>query len=351
MADRILVTGGAGFIGSTLCRHLIAEGAVEVINVDKLTYAANLDSLASIADHPRYRFEKVDICNAVALGELFARHRPDAVIHLAAESHVDRSIDGPAAFVETNIVGSYLLLEAARHYWSGLSDADKQRFRFIHVSTDEVYGSLGAEGRFEEDTAYRPNSPYSASKAAADHLARAWHHTYGLPVIVTNCSNNYGPYQFPEKLIPLVIANGLAGQPLPVYGQGLNRRDWLHVEDHVRGLSLALAKGRTGRKYNFGGGAERSNIEVVRTICAILDRLRPAAKPHDRLIEFVADRPGHDLRYAIDSGRAQSELGWQVLESFESGLEKTVRWYLENQEWYERAMRGRYGGERLGLGR
>jgi dTDP-glucose 4,6-dehydratase len=352
MAERILVTGGAGFIGSALCRHLIAASEALVVNLDKLTYAANLDSLMPIAGHNRYRFEKADICDAAALRRIFTQYRPDAVFHLAAESHVDRSIDGPAAFIETNVVGSYRLLEAARDHWRGLSEVAQNDFRFIHVSTDEVYGSLGTEGLFREDTAYRPNSPYSASKAAADHLARAWHHTYGLPVIVTNCSNNYGPYQFPEKLIPLTIVSALAGKRLPVYGQGLNRRDWLHVEDHVRGLCLALEKGRPGEKYNFGGEAERSNIEVVRTICTILDRLRPAAdkKSRDRLIEFVADRPGHDLRYAIDASRARSELGWRAQEVFESGLEKTVRWYLENRDWHERALQGRYGGERLGLG-
>ncbi len=353
MAGRILITGGAGFIGSALCRHLVAAGGAEVINLDKLTYAANLDSLAPVAGHPRYRFEKADICDAPALRRLFAQYRPDAVFHLAAESHVDRSIDGPAAFIETNVVGSYLLLEAALEHWRSLGGEAQKDFRFVHVSTDEVYGSLGAEGLFREDTPYQPNSPYSASKAAADHLARAWFHTYGLPVIITNCSNNYGPYQFPEKLIPLTIANGLAGKRLPVYGQGLNRRDWLHVEDHVRGLCLAFAKGRAGEKYNFGGGAERSNIEVVRAICAILDRLRPAAdgKPHEALIEFVADRPGHDLRYAIDADRARRELGWRAEEAFESGLEKTVRWYLDNRDWHERALQGRYRGERLGLGR
>jgi dTDP-glucose 4,6-dehydratase len=352
MAERILVTGGAGFIGSALCRHLIAASEALVVNLDKLTYAANLDSLMPIAGHNRYRFEKADICDAAALRRIFTQYRPDAVFHLAAESHVDRSIDGPAAFIETNVVGSYRLLEAARDHWRGLSEVAQNDFRFIHVSTDEVYGSLGTEGLFREDTAYRPNSPYSASKAAADHLARAWHHTYGLPVIVTNCSNNYGPYQFPEKLIPLTIVSALAGKRLPVYGKGVNRRDWLHVEDHVRGLCLALEKGRPGEKYNFGGEAERSNIEVVRTICTILDRLRPAAdkKSRDRLIEFVADRPGHDLRYAIDASRARSELGWRAQEVFESGLEKTVRWYLENRDWHERALRGRYGGERIGLG-
>jgi len=349
MAGRILVTGGAGFIGSALCRYLIAHGTAEVLNLDKLTYAANLDSLAPIAAHPRYRFEKADICEGPRLRQLFADFRPDAVMHLAAESHVDRSIDGPAAFIETNIVGTYSLLEAARDYWRGLPEAARSSFRFLHVSTDEVYGSLGSEGFFREDTPYQPNSPYSASKAAADHLARAWHHTYGLPVIVTNCSNNYGPYQFPEKLIPLTIVNAASGRRLPVYGQGLNRRDWLHVDDHVRGLALALEKGEPGGKYNFGGGAEQANIEVVRSICAILDRLRPAGGRHERLIEFVTDRPGHDLRYAIDASHARDRLGWRPQENFAGGLEKTVRWYLDNRDWHERALKGRYGGERLGL--
>jgi len=353
MPPRILVTGGAGFIGSALCRHLIAETDFAVVNVDKLTYAANLESLAPIAGNARYAFEQADICDAEAMRRIFAQHRPDAVMHLAAESHVDRSIDGPAAFIETNVVGTCILLEAARDYWSALPAERRAAFRFIHVSTDEVYGSLGPEGLFREDTAYAPNSPYSASKAGADHLARAWHHTFGLPVIITNCSNNYGPYQFPEKLIPLMIVNALAGRPLPVYGRGDNRRDWLHVEDHVRGLCLALTAGRPGGKYNFGGGAELSNIEVVRTICTLLDRRRPDAPggSHQRLIRFVADRPGHDLRYAIDSSHARRELGWQPRASFESGLEATVAWYVENGEWCERAMRGRYGGERLGLGR
>ncbi|HEX3065337.1 MAG TPA: dTDP-glucose 4,6-dehydratase [Dongiaceae bacterium] len=349
MAGRILVTGGAGFIGSALCRHLVAHGTAAVLNLDKLTYAANLDSLAPIAAHPRYRFEKADICEGPRLRQLFADFRPDAVMHLAAESHVDRSIDGPAAFIETNIVGTYSLLEAARDYWRGLPEAARSSFRFLHVSTDEVYGSLGSEGFFREDTPYQPNSPYSASKAAADHLARAWHHTYGLPVIVTNCSNNYGPYQFPEKLIPLTIVNAASGRRLPVYGQGLNRRDWLHVDDHVRGLALALEKGEPGGKYNFGGGAEQANIEVVRSICAILDRLRPAGGRHERLIEFVTDRPGHDLRYAIDASHARDRLGWRPQENFAGGLEKTVRWYLDNRDWHERALKGRYGGERLGL--
>ena len=352
MTRRILVTGGAGFIGSALCRHLIKETDSAVINVDKLTYAANPQSLAAIADHPRYAFEKADICDAPAMRRIFQRHRPDAVMHLAAESHVDRSIDGPAAFIETNVVGTYLLLEAARDYWRGLDEGRRASFRFLHVSTDEVYGSLGESGLFREDTPYAPNSPYSASKAGADHLARAWYHTFGLPVIVTNCSNNYGPCQYPEKLIPLIILNALAGRELPVYGRGENRRDWLHVEDHVRGLCLALTAGTPGGKYNFGGGAERSNLDVVRGICAIVDRRRPdAAGSRERLIRFVTDRPGHDLRYAIDASHAQRELAWQPRSTFEAGLEATVDWYIENAPWCEQAMAGRYDGGRLGLAR
>jgi dTDP-glucose 4,6-dehydratase len=349
MAGRILVTGGAGFIGSALCRRLIGRGSAEVLNLDKLTYAANLDSLAPVAGNARYHFQQTDICDGARLRQLFADFRPDAVMHLAAESHVDRSIDGPAAFIETNIVGTYCLLEATRDYWRTLPDAARSSFRFLHVSTDEVYGSLGDEGLFREDTPYQPNSPYSASKAAADHLARAWHHTYGLPVIITNCSNNYGPYQFPEKLIPLTIVSAASGKRLPVYGQGLNRRDWLHVDDHVRGLIMALEKGEPGGKYNFGGGAERSNIEVVRSICTILDRLRPDRGKHERLIEFVADRPGHDLRYAVDASHARDRLGWRPQEDFAGGLAKTVEWYLDNRDWHVRALKGRYSGERLGL--
>jgi dTDP-glucose 4,6-dehydratase len=352
LPPRILVTGGAGFIGSALCRHLIEASESIVINLDKLTYAANLDSLAPVAGHPRYRFAQADICDGNAMRRLLAEHRPDAVMHLAAESHVDRSIDGPAAFIETNIVGSYVLLEATREYWRDLDADERAGFRFLHVSTDEVYGSLGKTGLFREDTAYAPNSPYSASKAAADHLARAWYHTFDLPVIITNCSNNYGPYQYPEKLVPVIVNSALAGRRLPVYGKGENRRDWLHVDDHVRGLCRALTHGRPGEKYNFGGGAEHSNVEVVRQICGILDRMQLKAieGSHEQLIEFVVDRPGHDLRYAIDASKAARELGWQPQEDFETGLEKTVHWYVENQAWSERAMQGRYGGERLGLG-
>ncbi len=349
----ILVTGGAGFIGSNFVLDWLAAHDEPVVNLDKLTYAGNLRSLAGLAGDSRHIFVRGDIGDADVVSALLERHRPRAIVNLAAETHVDRSIRSPRAFVDANVVGTFTLLERVRTWWETLPAGERAAFRFLHVSTDEVYGSLGlADPPFSEATPFAPNSPYAASKAASDHLVRAWHHTYGLPVIVTNCSNNYGPYQFPEKLIPLTILSALAGKRLPVYGQGLNRRDWLHVEDHVRGLCLALAKGRPGEKYNFGGAAERSNIEVVGIICAILDRLRPAAdkKPHDRLIEFVADRPGHDLRYAIDASRAHSELGWQAQEIFEGGLEKTVRWYLENRDWHERALRGRYGGERLGLG-
>jgi dTDP-glucose 4,6-dehydratase len=350
MARRILVTGGAGFIGSALCRHLITHTDSTVINVDKLTYAANLDSLAPVVANARYSFEKADICDAQAMRRVFQQHRPDAVMHLAAESHVDRSIDGPAAFIETNVVGTLILLETARDFWGALSGAARAAFRFIHVSTDEVYGSLGKTGSFHEKTPYAPNSPYSASKAGADHLARAWHHTYGLPVVITNCSNNYGPYQFPEKLIPLMVVNALEGRHMPVYGRGENRRDWLHVEDHVQGLCLALESGEPGRKYNFGGGAELTNLEVVRKICVIVDQLLPDSLggSRERLIRFVDDRPGHDLRYAIDSTRAREELGWQARLSFESGLAGTVTWYIENRPWWERMMQERYSGERLG---
>ncbi len=350
---KILVTGGAGFIGSAVCRYLIRETNTTVINVDKLTYAANLDSLAEIADDPRYRFEKVDITDMPGVDRVFREHRPDAIMHLAAESHVDRSIDGPAPFIQTNILGTYTLLEVARRYWDELEGARKSRFRFHHVSTDEVYGSLGPEGLFREDTAYAPNSPYSASKASADHLASAWHKTYGLPVLISNCSNNYGPYQFPEKLIPLTIINGLEGKPLPVYGTGENVRDWLYIDDHARALHLVLTEGRLGEGYNVGGNAQRRNIDVVRKICALLDRLIPDARyrPHEALITFVADRPGHDMRYAIDASKVKRDLGWEPSETFETGLEKTVGWYLDNRIWWERIRSGVYHGERLGLGR
>ena len=347
----LLVTGGAGFIGSEVVRQVVAETDWTVVNVDKLTYAGNLESLTSVARHPRYRFERADVCDAPAVRAIFERHRPDAVMHLAAESHVDRSIDGPAEFIHTNVWGTYTLLQEALRFWRGLEGEAHARFRFHHVSTDEVYGSLGATGRFTEETAYAPNSPYSASKAASDHLVRAWHHTYGLPVVTSNCSNNYGPYQFPEKLIPLVTLNALEGRPLPVYGRGENVRDWLHVADHVRALRLVLTCGRPGESYNVGGDSERTNLEVVRAICAVMDELRPDAahRPHEGLITFVTDRPGHDLRYAIDASKARRELGWAPRESFESGLRKTVQWYLENPAWWRRVQDGSYQRERLGV--
>lgn len=350
--DRVLVTGGAGFIGSEVVRQLITETRVRVVNVDKLTYAGNLDSLAPIAAHPHYQFEHADIGDAAAMRRIFARYEPDAVMHLAAESHVDRSIDGPSEFIQTNVVGTSVLLEEARRFWSGLDEPRKSHFRFHHISTDEVYGSLGPDGLFSEETAYQPNSPYSASKAASDHLVRAWQHTYGLPVVTTNCSNNYGPYQFPEKLIPLMVLNGLDGKPLPVYGRGENVRDWLHVEDHARALRLVLEKGRTGETYNIGGHNEKTNMEVVHQICSTLDELVPDAahRPHEALITFVADRPGHDLRYAIDAGKIERELGWVPQETFESGLRRTVEWYLDNLEWCRRVQDGSYRGQRLGLG-
>ncbi len=348
---RVLVTGGAGFIGSELVRQFLRETAYSVINLDKLTYAGNLDSLAEVADSSRYCFEQVDLCDSVRVTEVFTKHRPDAVVHLAAESHVDRSIDGPSAFIQTNVVGTYSLLEAARAYWLTLSQDAKSAFRFLHVSTDEVYGSLGAEGLFREDTPYQPRSPYSASKAASDHLVQAWHHTYGLPTLITNCSNNYGPYQFPEKLIPLIIHRAVLGQPLPVYGKGENVRDWIYVADHVRGVRLVLEQGQPGETYNLGGRSERTNIDVVRTVCAILDELVPDSphRPHERLITFVADRPGHDLRYAIDSTKIEQTLGWRAQESFSTGLRATVQWYLQNRTWTDRVMSGSYRGERLGL--
>ena len=346
---RIIVTGGAGFIGSALCRHLIGATGHQVLNIDKLTYAGTLTSLRDIAGNPRYGFVEADICDRARMAAEFAAFNPDAVMHLAAESHVDRSIANSAAFIETNVMGTHALLEAARGHWQGLGGEAKQRFRFLAVSTDEVYGSLGETGLFEETTAYDPRSPYSASKASSDHLVSAWHHTYGLPVLVSNCSNNYGPYHFPEKLIPLTILNAMAGKPLPVYGKGLNVRDWLYVEDHARALLAILERGRPGEKYNVGGRNERTNIDVVRRICAILDRLSPKGAPHQRLIAFVADRPGHDQRYAIDASKLEGGLGWTAAESFETGIEKTVAWYLANAWWLQPLREGVYAGERLGL--
>jgi dTDP-glucose 4,6-dehydratase len=346
---RVLVTGGAGFIGSAVCRHLVGDLGADVLNVDKLTYAANLHSLDPVAQDARYRFLRADICDRTAIKAALDGFRPDAVLHLAAESHVDRSISGSAAFIETNIVGTHRLLEAARGYWSTLTPAEQTRFRFLHVSTDEVYGSLGSDGAFCEDTAYDPSSPYSASKAASDHLVTAWHRTYGLPALISNCSNNYGPYQFPEKLIPLMILNALEGRPLPVYGTGANIRDWLYVEDHARALVRILEAGRVGETYAVGGRNEHTNLAVVEQICAVLDRLRPAAAPHCDLVTFVPDRPGHDLRYAIDATKLETELGWRAQEDFASGLEKTVRWYLSNPGWWRPLRRDVYTGERLGL--
>lgn len=345
---KILVTGGAGFIGSAVVRRAIADGH-SVVNLDALTYAACLENVAPVADSPNYTFENADIRNPEALARIFARHAPDAVMHLAAESHVDRSIDGPADFIETNVTGTFNLLEAARAHWQ--AQGRPEGFRFHHISTDEVFGSLGAEGLFTEETPYAPNSPYSASKAASDHLVRAWAETYGLPTVMTNCSNNYGPYHFPEKLIPVVILNALAGRPIPVYGRGENVRDWLYVEDHAEALLLVLQQGALGRSYNIGGNNEARNIDLVHMICSILDRLRPGGAPHAELIEFVADRPGHDLRYAIDASRIRLELGWQPSVTLEQGLERTVRWYLDNETWW-RPLQARAGvGERLGTGR
>ncbi|OOY30187.1 dTDP-glucose 4,6-dehydratase [Thioclava sp. F36-6] len=342
---KILVTGGAGFIGSAVVRLAVSRGH-EVVNLDALTYAACLENVAPVADSPLYAFEQADIRDPEALTAIFTRHKPDAVMHLAAESHVDRSIDGPGAFIETNVMGTYNMLQAARSFWEG--EGRPESFRFHHISTDEVYGTLGATGQFTEETPYAPNSPYSASKAGSDHLVRAWHETYGLPVVLTNCSNNYGPYHFPEKLIPVVILNALAGKPLPIYGDGSNVRDWLYVEDHADALLLVLEKGALGRSYNIGGENERSNLELVQTICTILDKLRPGDAPYADLITFVTDRPGHDARYAIDPTRIREELGWRPSVTVEEGLERTVRWYLENEDWW-RPLLERHGvGERLG---
>ena len=348
---RILVTGGAGFIGSALVRHLIGETEHQVLNVDALTYAGNLASLAPIADSTRYRCARANICEAPQMKRLVEEFRPDVVTHLAAESHVDRSIDGPADFIQTNLVGTFTLLSAVLDYWRTLKGADAETFRFHHISTDEVFGALGDDGYFTEETAYDPRSPYSASKAGSDHLVRAWHHTYGLPVLVTNCSNNYGPYHFPEKLIPLMIIKSLDGEKLPVYGAGQNVRDWLYVDDHVRALTAVFERGVPGHSYMIGGNSERTNLTVVQTICDTLDQIRPRSdrKSYREQISFVADRPGHDFRYAIDASKLRRELGWQPQESFESGIANTIRWYLDNEQWWRPILSGAYGGERLGL--
>ncbi|EPM5583908.1 dTDP-glucose 4,6-dehydratase [Vibrio vulnificus] len=352
---KILVTGGAGFIGSAVIRHIINHTQDSAVNLDKLTYAGNLESLSDVAENSRYAFEQVDICDRAELDRVFAQHKPDAVMHLAAESHVDRSIDGPAAFIETNIVGTYNLLEAARAYWLTLEESAKAHFRFHHISTDEVYGDLeGMDDLFTETTSYAPSSPYSASKASSDHLVRAWQRTYGFPTLVTNCSNNYGPYHFPEKLIPLMILNALDGKPLPVYGDGMQIRDWLFVEDHARALYKVVTEGEIGETYNIGGHNEKANIEVVKTICSLLEEFRPS-KPEDvesyeSLITYVKDRPGHDVRYAIDATKIAQELNWTPEETFDSGIRKTVEWYLNNQHWWQRVLDGSYSLERLGTG-
>jgi dTDP-glucose 4,6-dehydratase len=348
---RILITGGAGFIGSALTRHLLAESDHEVLVFDKLTYAGTLSSLAPVSALPRFRFVKGDVCDRDAVTESLHEFSPDIVAHLAAESHVDRSIDGPAAFVETNVLGTCVMLQASLAHWRALPRERKPNFRFHHISTDEVFGSLGEEGFFTEATPYDPRSPYSASKAGSDHLVRAFHHTYGLPVLVTNCSNNYGPYQFPEKLIPLMIIKALAREPLPVYGRGANIRDWLHVEDHVRALRKVFEQGRVGETYNVGGRSERRNLDLVHSLCDILDRLRPASggMRHRELVTFVEDRPGHDHRYAIDPNKIERDLGWRPLETIESGLVKTVQWYLDNEPWWREILSGSYAGQRLGV--
>jgi dTDP-glucose 4,6-dehydratase len=353
MPKRFLVTGGAGFIGSALVRHLVANTPHTVLVVDKLTYAANPASLAAAASSSRYAFEKADICDAAGMTRLFETFKPDVIMNLAAESHVDRSIDGPAEFIETNICGTFTLLDVALRHYRLLPASERERFRFHHISTDEVFGSLGADGHFHEETPYRPNSPYSASKAASDHLVRAWHHTFGLPVVLSNCSNNYGPHQFPEKLIPLIILNCLDGKKLPVYGDGSNVRDWLYVDDHVAALMLVAEHGIVGRSYNIGGRNEWSNIDVVKAICALMDELAPDPRigKREQLVEFVTDRPGHDKRYAIDATRIASELGWTPRETMQSGLRKTVEWYLANRPWWDAIRSGVYRGERLGVGK
>ena len=349
---KVVVTGGAGFIGSAVCRLLAGKKGFEVLNLDKLTYAADLRTVEAVSAFPNYSFAKVDVCNKQAVATVFSDFQPDAVMHMAAESHVDRSIDGPADFIQTNVVGTFTLLEVARDYFNGLDDARKQAFRFHHVSTDEVYGSLGDEGLFTEQTAYAPNSPYSATKAGADHLVRAWHHTYGLPVIISNCSNNYGPYQFPEKLIPLMILNVLQGKKLPVYGDGGNTRDWLHVEDHAEALFTILTQGRVGEKYNVGGCNEVTNLDVVRRVFDTVTTLVPetAGKSFDEVVDFVDDRPGHDWRYAIDPSKMRDELGWNPKYSFETGLAQTVTWYVDHRAWWEPILKGKYAGQRLGRG-
>jgi dTDP-glucose 4,6-dehydratase len=350
-AKNLLVTGGAGFIGSAVVRQIMAETDWNVLNVDCLTYAGNLASVAMYASDPRYQFAKLDITDFAALEKAVAEFQPDYVLHLAAESHVDRSIDSASPFIQTNIVGTHSMLEACTAYWRAMDEERKQGFRFHHVSTDEVFGSLGETGLFSETTPYQPNSPYSASKAGSDHLVMAWYHTHGLPVVMTNCSNNYGPYQFPEKLIPLMILNAKSGKPLPVYGKGTNVRDWLHVDDHVRAMRTVLEHGKTGETYNVGGNAERRNIDVVNTICAVIDELLPESPhaPHASLITYVQDRPGHDLRYAIDASKIKNDLGWEPRESFESGIRSTVEWYLQNRDWWQPILDGSYQGERLGL--
>jgi dTDP-glucose 4,6-dehydratase len=346
---RLIVTGGAGFIGSAVCRMLVSDFGVNVLNIDKLTYAGNLASLKTVDRSPLYGFLRADITDREAMTEALFQFRPDGVIHLAAESHVDRSIEGSAAFVQTNVIGTYVLLEAARNYWSQLPRDRARAFRFLSVSTDEVFGSLAESGFFTEETPYNPSSPYSATKAASDHLATAWMRTYGLPVIISNCSNNYGPFHFPEKLIPLNILNALERKELPIYGNGMNIRDWLYVEDHARALYLILTRGRVGEKYNVGGHNERTNLDVVKSICAVVDEVRPEGAPHERLIKFVTDRPGHDRRYAIDPSKIEKEVGWRALRDFDTGLRLTVQWYLEN-EWWWRPLRDKvYVGERLGL--
>jgi dTDP-glucose 4,6-dehydratase len=345
---RVLVTGGAGFIGSAVCRHFIRDLNHDVVVVDKLTYAGNLDSLRPVVSSARYAFEQLDICDAERLTAIFSKYQPDAVVHLAAETHVDRSISDSNVFVQTNVVGTFTLLEVSRAYLDQNRHVGREAFRFIHVSTDEVYGSLGKTGLFTETTPYDPSSPYSATKAASDHIARAWHRTYGLPVIISNCSNNYGPYQFPEKLIPLTVLNALHGQPLPIYGRGHNVRDWLYVDDHARALGLILEKGTPGETYNVGGRNEQRNIDVVRQICACLDELRSSNREHARFISYVTDRPGHDQRYAIDATKLETDLGWRAQQTFETGIKKTVRWYIEHSDWWT-PLREKYRGERLGL--